>query len=511
MTMKNLDVFVIIIILFLCSCSELSVPTGENISPSMKPNQSQIEQIQRGYGMFICLGVNTFNDVEWSYGKLPASSYNPTELDCDQWIRFAKDAGFRYVLLVTKHHDGFCLWDSKYTDYDVGSSPVKTNVVKQVMKACKKYGVDFAAYYSLWDMHEPSHNDPDPQKYVNYMNNQLTEIFSFGDVCEVWFDGGWGKKKEEDWKLDEVYAHIKKMNPKCVVTVNHTVGRPEDVHKERKPGEYQKGDPIRFFPVDFRIKDPDLVRWDDPKHYIWKDELYYLPFEHTICLSAYWNWYQKKDMRPCRSVDELEEMFYWCTANDNLLILNVPPDQRGLIREHERLRVLELADRLGIRGGEKPLPTGPVNLTFNQKATATSTWENDKQYDASRAVDFDLQTRWASQENEASLEIGFERREVFDRISLFEYGDVKTLSEYDYFSKVFKYRIKKFNIEAFDGKQWRFIHVGGQIGPCRIVRLPEKMTAIALRINVIKSDGPPSLYHIGVSGSWTRRVRKLGE
>ena len=506
--MKNLKVgHVIIGLLFTLSLSTAAV-FGENLFPSMKPNQSQRKQIHRGYGMFICLGVNTFNDVEWSYGKLPASSYNPTELDCDQWIRFAKEAGFRYVLLVTKHHDGFCLWDSKYTDYDVGSSPVKTNVVEQVIKACKKYGIGFAAYYSLWDLHEPSHNDPEPQKYVDYMKNQLTEIFSFGPVCEVWFDGGWGKKKEEDWKLDEVYDHIKEMNPDCVVTVNHTIGRPEDVHKERKPGEYQKGDPIRFFPVDFRIKDPDLARWDDPKHFVWKDEFYYLPFEHTICLSAYWNWYQKKVMRPCRSVDELEEMFYWCTANDNLLILNVPPDQKGLIREHERLRVLELADRLGIRGGKKPLPSGPVNLTFNQIATATSVWEKDKGYDASKAVDFDLQSRWSSQKDQASLEITFDSKIKFDRISLFEYGEMKQVSPTDYFSKEFKYRIKKFNIEAFDGKQWQVIHVGSQIGACRIIRFPEKMTVGALRINVLISDGPPSLYHVGVSGSWTRRVRK---
>lgn len=93
--------------------------------------------LKRGYGMFIHFGVNTFSGDEWSDGTVPVSAYNPTRLDCDQWVRVAKDAGFRYVLLITKHHDGFCLWDSKYTDYDVASSPIKTDVVGEVSKACK--------------------------------------------------------------------------------------------------------------------------------------------------------------------------------------------------------------------------------------------------------------------------------------------------------------------------------------------------------------------------------------
>ena len=164
--MKDRNLRAVFIGLLFTLCLPLTPACGQKISPSLEPNKSQHEQIQRGHGMFMHFGVNTFNNVEWSYGKLPPSSYNPTELDCDQWVRFAKEAGFRYILLVTKHHDGFCLLDSNYTDYDVGSSPVKTNVVKEVAQACQKYGIEFTAYYSLWDLHEPLHKDPDPQKYI---------------------------------------------------------------------------------------------------------------------------------------------------------------------------------------------------------------------------------------------------------------------------------------------------------------------------------------------------------
>ena len=104
---------------------------GQEIVPSDMPNATQQGMVERGYGMFIHFGINTFAETEWSDGTIPVHQYNPTALDCDQWVRVARDAGFRYVMLTTKHHDGFCLWDSKYTDYDVASSPVKTDVVAE--------------------------------------------------------------------------------------------------------------------------------------------------------------------------------------------------------------------------------------------------------------------------------------------------------------------------------------------------------------------------------------------
>jgi alpha-L-fucosidase len=153
------------------------------VAAQIKPSALQLTQVKRGYGMFIHFGINTFNETEWSDGTLPVSSYNPTALDCDQWIKAAKEAGFRYVILVTKHHDGFCLWNSQYTAYDVASSPVTTDVVGAVARACKKYGIELGLYYSLWDRHEPTHNNPDPGVYVQYMKHQLTELLTnYGPV-----------------------------------------------------------------------------------------------------------------------------------------------------------------------------------------------------------------------------------------------------------------------------------------------------------------------------------------
>lgn len=472
---------------------------------ALQPSAGQLQLIERGYGMFIHFGVNTFNQIEWSDGRLPASSFNPTALDCDQWIQTAKEAGFRHVILITKHHDGFCLWDSAYTDYDVASSPVKTDIVAEVAKACRKYGVKLGLYYSLWDRKEPSHNDKDPAKYVAFMKNQLTELLTnYGDVCELWFDGGWGKP-DADWNIPALYAHIKTIQPDCQITVNHTIHIPGLPRKIREPEDYVRGDPIRFWPVDFRTKDPNLVRSDDPKEYTGPDgRLHYLPFEHTICISDRWNWFQKRDTVPARAPDELEELFYWCTANDNVLLVNLPPDQTGRIRENERNAIFQVADQLGIRGGDTPLPSAPVNQAAGVPAESDS--ESAPEHDAAKAVDGSLErTRWAAQTTPASLTLSPARPFVFDRIAIHEYADMVALG--DGFSRQRTFRIEAFAVDVLRDGVWTTLHTGREIGAARILRFDQKIAAEKLRLRITQASSPASIYLITVSDSDTRAVR----
>ncbi len=135
----NSRVFILLFFTMICYGHSFSQAIKEPV-PSTSPGVYQLAQIERKYGMFIHFGINTFYDEEWTDGSKPASSYKPTTVDADQWISTAKQAGMKYVILVTKHVDGFCLWDSKYTSYDVASSGNKTNVVEAVARACKKYG-----------------------------------------------------------------------------------------------------------------------------------------------------------------------------------------------------------------------------------------------------------------------------------------------------------------------------------------------------------------------------------
>lgn len=199
--------------------------------PSLQPNEGQLAQMQRRFGMFLHFGVNTFNNTEWSDGTLPVESYCPSAIDADSWVRTAYEAGMNYVVLITKHHDGFCLWDTHTTTYSVNYSPNQTDVVRAVADACRKYGLRLGLYYSLWDRHELCYGDD--EAYVQYMEKHLTELLDgrYGEVVELWFDGAWDKPCRA-WQLDRLYNHVKQMQPMCQIGVNHTVGK----YSEKKGG-----------------------------------------------------------------------------------------------------------------------------------------------------------------------------------------------------------------------------------------------------------------------------------
>lgn len=174
--------------------------------PSLTPNQYQLEQMERRFGMFLHFGINTFNNTEWSDGTLPIESYKPTAIDADSWVKTAYEAGMNYVIMITKHHDGFCLWDTDTTTYSVNQSPNKTDIIAEVAKACEKYKIKLGLYYSLWDRHEPCYKNN--EAYVEYMEKHLTELLDgrYGEIIELWFDGAWDKPCK-DWQLDRYPIH----------------------------------------------------------------------------------------------------------------------------------------------------------------------------------------------------------------------------------------------------------------------------------------------------------------
>ena len=229
----------------------------------------------------------------------------------------------RSIVLTTKHHDGFCLWDSKYTDHDIANPAIehKVDIVKAVSDACQKEGIAFSVYYSLWDRHEPCYQDEDKKVYIQYMKNQLQELMTgYGPVHELWFDGAWDRKTE-DWHLQEVYDFVKSMQPDCQISTNWTIGK--------RPVDMQEGDSIIYFPSDFRLWDPFLPVADDPKIYTHSGKQYYLPFESTQTISVIGNWFSHPEDTTVRDVEELADIFYTATINDNCLLLNIPPDTQG--------------------------------------------------------------------------------------------------------------------------------------------------------------------------------------
>lgn len=434
----------------------------QEIIPSTQANPTQMAMAERGYGMFIHFGVNTFGETEWSDGSILVEAYTPTLLDCDQWVRVAHDAGFRYVLLTVKHHDGFCLWNSRFTDYDVASSPVKTDVMAEVAKAYKKYGLQFAIYYSLWDRKEPSYKDKNPEIYIDYMCNQLTELLTnYGQICELWFDGGWDRKVE-DWHLDRVYKHVKKIQPLCAVGVNHTIELKEGSRKFALPDSMIVDNKcyFQYFPSDFRLWDPKVAHEEDKKQYIHQGKSYYVPFEHTICISKTWAWFNKCEPQPTRDLDELEELFYWCTDKQNTLVVNIPPDSTGRIRDHEANAIIELGRRLGIQQG-KTLSRNGVFHSLNAPAKASSVHEgNTDLYGASYAVDGGMQTSWVTADTTASLTIELDPMKSFNKVTIFEYQDEHYAA--DGFTCTRTNSIESYLIDIYWQNEWKNIYVGDE-------------------------------------------------
>lgn len=162
--------------------------------------------------------MNTANDREWGAGVETAKDFDITKIKPEQWVKAVKDAGITGVILTCKHHDGFCLWDTKYTDFNVMNTKIHTDIVKAVADACYVNDIDFGVYLSPWDMHEPCYATPE---YNDYFVNQLTELLTnYGEIFEVWFDGAKGANAKAftyDWK--RYYETIHKLQPKANIAI----------------------------------------------------------------------------------------------------------------------------------------------------------------------------------------------------------------------------------------------------------------------------------------------------
>ena len=177
------------------------------------PDKYQLKQIERRFGMFIHFGINTFANCEWSDGQLDKMLYNPSSLDCDGWVKTAAENGMKYVIITAKHHDGFCIWNTDTTEYCVKNTACMTDVIAEVSKACKKYGISLGIYYSLWDRNSILYKENFREGYLPYMRTQIYELLThYGDICELWLDGSWDKPGNA-WEFDILYDMVKNINP----------------------------------------------------------------------------------------------------------------------------------------------------------------------------------------------------------------------------------------------------------------------------------------------------------
>lgn len=295
---------------------------------SVIPTPEQLAWQRDGLGVFFHFGLNTFHGKEWSDGTLPAASFNPTELDAEQWVQTAASMGAKYVVLTAKHHDGFCLWPTATTDYSVAVSPWRGgngDVVAEVAAACRKHGIKLGLYLSPWDRNAPSYLDADA--YDEFYLAQLRELCSnYGELAELWFDGAGSQGREYAW--DRISALIAELQPRAMV---FNMGAPTIRWVGNEDG--LAADPVRYVVTETEFSNYTV-------HSAALTEALYLPPECDVSIRHGWFWHP--DDAP-KELDHLLAIYYRSIGLGANLLLNLPPDTRGLIPEEDVARVAEFS------------------------------------------------------------------------------------------------------------------------------------------------------------------------
>ena len=353
-------------ILSFCSCTtgeeyytkHLEFPEGITIEQKVDmasrliPTPQQLEWQKMELTAFLHFGINTFTGREWGDGNENPSLFNPTELDAEQWVRTLKDAGFKMVIITAKHHDGFCLWPTKTTKHSVESSPWKDgkgDVVKELRNACDKYGMKFGIYLSPWDRNAACYGDS--PAYNKFFIEQLTELLTnYGEVHEVWFDGANGegpngKKQVYDW--DAFYSTIRTLQPKAVTAIMgddvRWVGNEKGIGRETEwsatvltPGVYARAEKNNKA-LGVYGKAKDLGGRDVLAK---AKELFWYPSEVDVSIRPGWFYHEDQDSK-VKSLKHLTDIYFQSVGYNSVLLLNIPPDTRGLINEADVNRLKE--------------------------------------------------------------------------------------------------------------------------------------------------------------------------
>ncbi len=292
----------------------------------LTPSSRQIEWFNRERQIFFHFGMNTFSGREWGDGTENPQSFNPTQLDCRQWIKAIKDAGFTAAVLTAKHHDGFCLWPSKYTEHSIKNSPYKDgkgDIVKEFTDACSEFGIKAGIYLSPWDRHEKTWGT---DAYNDFYVNQLTELMTnYGKIWECWWDGAGSEEAVYDW--DRWAATVRKYQPDAVIFGSLGAAPYVDV---RWVGN-EKG--IAGNPCWATIDSKSLEGKGAKELNSGKiDGDSFIPAESDVSIRPGWFWHSEQN-NEVRSPKNLINLWFCSVGRNSGLLLNLPPDTRGLIYE----------------------------------------------------------------------------------------------------------------------------------------------------------------------------------
>ena len=306
------------------------------------PNANQLRWQQMEMYAFIHYSLNTYTDQEWGFGNEDPKLFNPSDLDCRQWARVCKQAGMRGIIFTAKHHCGFCMWPSEYTEYSVKNSPWKNgqgDVVRELADACREEGLEFAVYLSPWDRNHPEYGR---KEYVTYFRNQLRELLTqYGDIFEVWFDGanggdGWYGGANETRTIDrttyyewpETYRMIRELQPKCLIW-NDGSDRGDLRWVGTEAGNVGETNWSLLNHV-------GEVTWP-MLHYGLENGDSWVPAETNTSIRPGW-FYHDTENEHVKSLSKLMDTYYKSVGRNSCLLLNFPIAPNGRIHPTDSLR-----------------------------------------------------------------------------------------------------------------------------------------------------------------------------
>ncbi len=325
---------------------------------AVRPTKRQLDWFDTSFYGFVHFGPNTFTNREWGRGDEPEAAFHPTALDCDQWVAAIKSAGMKAMVLTAKHHDGFCLWPSKYTEHSVKNSPFQGDVVRLAADACRRGGLKFGFYLSPWDRNSKYYGTP---QYNDYFCNQLTELLTeYGDIFCVWFDNACSPemKGKQPYDFPRYFELIRKYQPNAVIFNDYgpdvrwcgnEAGDARYAEWAVVPTELCRYAPVQTGPGPLAdcgtlegIYNTDQSIGSLP-NILYTKGLAFVPSEIDMSIRPGWFWHPDEEPH---SLARLFDTYIASVGANACFHLNVPPDTRGLIDDRDAARLKEFGDLL---------------------------------------------------------------------------------------------------------------------------------------------------------------------
>jgi alpha-L-fucosidase len=429
--------------------------------------QLQQEFVDLRFGMFIHFNIPTYMNQDWADPEASPSIFNPTKLDCDQWAKAAKSANMSYGCLTTKHHSGFCIWDTKTTDYNVMHSPYKKDVVRQFVDAFRKNGLKVMLYYSILDTHHKLRPNSITPADIKMIKGQLTELLSnYGQVQALIIDGWdapWSRISYDDVPFEEIYHLVKSLQPNCVMMDLNGAKYPPEGMYYTDIKTYEMGAGQRVSKEHNTM--PSLACLPIQKNWFWKTTF---PGEPTKDAAKLVN----EDIIPLNNVD--------CN-----FILNVAPNRDGLIDDNALESLKKIGELWKNTGPEITLPVldAPIishNLAKHQPSN--SSWSDDDNI-MDLANDDDFTTSWISNTtvDKPWYEIDFDKETAFNTVSIAED----------------KVNISKYVLEYYHDGAWKPVFDGENTKKVKVNRF-DGVTGTKVRMRVLQFEKQPSIQEFGV-------------